>query len=417
MTSITKKSNTNILYVIHGYPPLQHAGTENYSYALAKEIANHRFNVAAFYPIFSPNIDQTKIETKKIANHIAFEIKTKNCNILNNLYNEDIELHFLNTVKNFRPDIIHFQHTHALLPFSLLLHSIQMNVPTVITLHDFWYICPKTYMINIDGSLCSGPSSPGKCAKCFLENESMELKDIEKLLQYTTDLFSKRMDISRLIFSNANLTTAPSKFLLDKYKKFISFRQDLRMPLGLEIPRHPQQKIHCNSTRFGFLGNIAPLKNVHGLIESFSRTTGDAELHIYGKMNDGSLSNALTYLASKDTRITLHGRYSPDDLGKILSQIDVGIVPSFFENYPLVVREFLSTGIPVIASRTGGIPEIVSHNNNGLLFDPLKSEELQHSIQEIINNPFLIKKFATNITKPKTMTQDAAVWSDIYQSL
>ena len=272
-------------------------------------------------------------------------------------------------------------------------------------------------MINEDGSLCSGPSKPDKCAKCFLENEPTEFKDNENLLHYTTELFSKRMEISRLIFSKAKLTTAPSKFLLDKYKQFISFRQNLRLPLGLEIPKQQQQKIRSDATRFGFLGNIAPLKNVHGLIESFSRTTGDAELHIYGKMNGGSLSSALTYLASKDNRITLHGRYSPDDLGKILSQIDVGIVPSFFENYPLVVREFLSTEIPVIASRTGGIPEIITHNKNGLLFNPLNSDELQYNIQQIINNPSLIKKYSANITKQKTMHQDATVWIDIYQSL
>lgn len=270
-------------------------------------------------------------------------------------------------------------------------------------------------MLNNDGTLCDGPTTPQKCAKCFLESEVTEWNDNEHVFNYTVELFAKRLEISRLIFSMANLTTAPSKFLLDKYKQFVTFRQSLRLPLGLDTPTHLPTKTFSKSTRFGFLGNISPLKNVHGLINSFSGTTGNATLHIYGKMNEGHLSNTLSYLAARDSRIKLHGPYAPNDLDNILSQIDIGIVPSFFENYPLVVREFLNAEIPVIASGVGGIPEIITHNKNGLLFDPLNDNSLQDSIQQIIDYPCLIKNLGKNITKIKNINQDASVWAEIYR--
>lgn len=406
-----------ILYIIHGYPPHNHAGTENYSYSLAKEIANTDHTVSVFYPILVQNSNHIELFTKKIDNHTAYQIITSHHSIINNLFNEEAELAFDKVIQHFSPDIIHFQHIHSILPFSLMLKSVTSTIPTVITLHDYWYICPKTYMLNEDGTHCDGPTSPEKCAKCFFLNEDINFTENKNLFFYTTELFAKRLEISRLIFSKANLTTAPSKFLLDKYKQFVTFRQSIRLPLGLDTSGQQQYKTYSKSIRFGFLGNIAPLKNVHGLIESFSRTTGEATLHVYGKMNNGELANALNYLASKDNRIVLHGSYHPNDLCNILSQIDVGIVPSFFENYPLVAREFLNAKIPVIASRVGGIPEIITHNNNGLLFNPLHTDELQRCIQTFIDDPRLISALQENIDDVKNIEQDARVWSEIYNSM
>lgn len=404
------------MYVIHGYPPRNHAGTENYSYALAKKITTKKNNVAVFYPAIYQNLKKPELVIKKIVNHTAFELKTKAINYINNIFNEEIEYIFLQAVNSFKPDVIHFQHIHTILPFSLLTQSIALKVPTLITLHDFWYICPKTYMLNEDGTLCNGPTSPEKCAKCFLKNESLTDTSGKNLFYYFSNLFAKRIEMSRLIFLNANLTTAPSKFLLEKYKEYVTFNKSLRIPLGLDATRQHFQKNNSGPIRFGFLGNITALKNVHGLIDSFSRTSGTASLHIYGKISDNDILKKIKNMSLIDSRIIFHGSYTPNDLRKILSQIDIGVVPSFFENYPLVIREFLSAKIPVIASRVGGIPEIIKHNENGLLFDPLIKDDLLNNLQIIIDNPELVSKLSFQINPIKTIDQDASIWSEIYNS-
>lgn len=406
-----------ILYVIHGYPPHKHAGTENYSFSLAKKITTKNTAVAAFYPVKNQNIESPELNIKEIKNHTAFEVKINESGTVNNLFNEEIERIFLQIINFFKPDIIHFQHIHTDLPFALLTHSISLKIPTVITLHDFWYICPKTYMLNENGTLCSGPTSPEKCAKCFLKNEYLTEIDNKNLFYYFVDLFKKRLEMSRVIFSNANLTTSPSKFLLEKYKEHVRFNKSLRIPLGLDVTRQKFTKNTAGSIRFGFLGNITALKNVRGLIDSFLQTSGGASLHIYGEINDCEIFKKLNNKSLIDHCIIFHGCYSPKDLSKILSQIDIGVVPSFFENYPLVVREFLSAKIPVIASRVGGIPEIIKHNENGLLFDPLIKDDLLTSLQKVIDNPELISILSSQISPIKTIDQDASVWLEIYNSL
>ncbi|NCC04768.1 MAG: hypothetical protein EOM37_12190 [Proteobacteria bacterium] len=245
-----------VLYVIHGYPPHNHAGTENYSYSLANEVSKNKFNVAAFYPVIFKNLTNPKLYIKKIKNYTAFEVRTKPFNHINNLFNSEIEDIFLQVIKSFNPDIIHFQHIHTVLPFSLLAQSISLKIPTLITLHDFWYICPRTYMLNKDGTLCSGPTSSEKCAQCFLKNEYLAGIDNKKIFYYLVDLFTKRLELSRLIFLNANLASAPSKYLLDKYKEYLTFNKSARLPLGLDIARQNLIKKINRPIRFGFLGNI-----------------------------------------------------------------------------------------------------------------------------------------------------------------
>ncbi len=62
------------------------------------------------------------------------------------------------------------------------------------------------------------------------------------------------------------------------------------------------------------------------------------------------------------------GRVAPDDLARLYTACDLGVVPSvYFENHPLAALEMMSSGLCVVASATGGIPEIVEDGVNGLL--------------------------------------------------
>ena len=84
-----------------------------------------------------------------------------------------------------------------------------------------------------------------------------------------------------------------------------------------------------------------------------------------------------------DTRIYYRGPYLPDQLIQILSEIDIVIIPSMIESFSFTVRESLSAYVPVIASNVGGIPEIIKHMENGILFDPTRIGELTAIIQNI----------------------------------
>jgi glycosyltransferase involved in cell wall biosynthesis len=69
-----------------------------------------------------------------------------------------------------------------------------------------------------------------------------------------------------------------------------------------------------------------------------------------------------------------------DDLRYELSKASLLVLPTLEDNCPMVVLEALAAGVPVVASAVGGIPEIIKEGVNGLMFDPLKAEEIREAL-------------------------------------
>jgi glycosyltransferase involved in cell wall biosynthesis len=86
--------------------------------------------------------------------------------------------------------------------------------------------------------------------------------------------------------------------------------------------------------------------------------------------------------------VELGGRYQPRELDGVLTGLDVGIVPSVWEEaYGYVGPEFLAKGIPVIGNALGGIPEYTRDGQTGWLNDGASAEGLAAIMTEIIRNP------------------------------
>ncbi|MFZ2089019.1 MAG: glycosyltransferase, partial [Desulfobaccales bacterium] len=114
--------------------------------------------------------------------------------------------------------------------------------------------------------------------------------------------------------------------------------------------------------------------------------------------------------------IRYRGPYRRADLAQILSGAAAMVMCSDFENYPLVAREALMLGVPVIATRAGGLPEIVQHDQNGLLFPPGDAETLQRQVTRLIHRPDLLTRLRQGIAPIKTMASEAAELVDLYRS-
>ncbi len=79
---------------------------------------------------------------------------------------------------------------------------------------------------------------------------------------------------------------------------------------------------------------------------------------------------------------------------KYLKAFDVFILPSIKEGLPYTIIEAMAAERPIIASKVGGIPELIKHNQNGLLVEPRDSQQICQSIKKILDNPALEQKFA-----------------------
>ena len=104
-------------------------------------------------------------------------------------------------------------------------------------------------------------------------------------------------------------------------------------------------------------------------------------------------------------------------MSKIFSELNVLVTPSLIENYPLVIREALSVGIPVVASKVGGVPEIIEEGINGLLFNPNNKIELINIIKKLNNDNKILKKLKRGIKPVKTMDEEAEELINSYKNI
>jgi len=80
------------------------------------------------------------------------------------------------------------------------------------------------------------------------------------------------------------------------------------------------------------------------------------------------------------------------DVAPLIATFDVAVLPSFFEGMGRVLLEAMAMGKPVVASRVGGIPDLVEHGVNGYLVRPGSVDELKDALLRILNNPPLARK-------------------------
>jgi glycosyltransferase involved in cell wall biosynthesis len=158
-------------------------------------------------------------------------------------------------------------------------------------------------------------------------------------------------------------------------------------------------------TRFGipeaslkvlFVGTDAVrLKGVPELmqaIESFKRASigGAVDFVLVGRMSDETRQRANAFGG-----VHLLGFQAGDDLAKIYASADIAVVPSSWENFPFSVMEAMASGLAIVASRVGGIPEQIEDGKSGLLVDlvddrgkylPDAGEILARAMLELVNN-------------------------------
>ena len=80
------------------------------------------------------------------------------------------------------------------------------------------------------------------------------------------------------------------------------------------------------------------------------------------------------------------------DVAPLVATFDAAVLPSLFEGMGRVLLEAMAMGKPVVASRVGGIPDLVEHGVNGFLVSPGSVEDLKEALLKILNNPSLARK-------------------------
>jgi glycosyltransferase involved in cell wall biosynthesis len=404
-----KKELLKVLFVIHGYPPYYMAGSEVYTASFTEELSK-KANVYVF----------TRIEDEFQKPYNTYERKENNIRIfrVNKPFRDytfrrkyqDFKMAtiFKDYLKIVKPNIVHIGHLSHLTT-QIIEIIYKYKIPIVFTLHDYWMMCIRGQLIKDDLTLCRGPCIK-KCMQCNAKY-FMSRKKSKKEIKIWLKMVSKLLKM-------VDLFIAPSKFLLEKYIEFgIPENKIVHMDYGFDLNLFKGiKKTPSDKLRFGFLGRIIPVKGISLLIDGFNKLEDHkAELNIYGKLPKSSL-----YLKErcKNSAINFIGGYHYKNISKVLSNIDVLVVPSiWYENSPLVIHESFLAKIPVITSNLGGMAELVQNERNGLLFKRGDVDDLADKMNRFIEDRDLIEKLIRNIPRIRSIQQDVAQIEKLYHHL
>ncbi len=139
-----------------------------------------------------------------------------------------------------------------------------------------------------------------------------------------------------------------------------------------------------------FVARLEMDKGLAEALEACRHLPAHCHLNVFGpRMSDTNLS-----LFKGHPRATYGGTLDPAELPRVLSEHDLLVYPSYYrsEGYPGAILEAFQCGLPVVAARWGGVPELVEHAENGLLVEPRSATEVQTAIERLLANPELYRQ-------------------------
>jgi glycosyltransferase involved in cell wall biosynthesis len=276
-------------------------------------------------------------------------------------------------IRASRPNIVHAHNLYPLLTPSVLAASRDLSVPSVLTAHNFVLTCPV--YTHLSGENICTSCMGGREYSCITRNCRKNLS--ESILYATRAALTRARN---LVFDNVCLVIALSTFAANHLESAGYPRDRITVlpnsvPLPL-IPATPQAGEYI-----AYAGRLTHSKGVDLLLAA-ARLTG-LPLRLAG---DPAVSSFPREALPANVKFV--GQLSRERMALFYQGARFCVVPSrWFEMCPLVVLEAMSFGLPVVAFRVGGIPELVIDGETGLLCDLDRPEELAVRMRQLWNSP------------------------------
>ncbi|OGR12956.1 MAG: hypothetical protein A2341_04260 [Deltaproteobacteria bacterium RIFOXYB12_FULL_58_9] len=278
--------------------------------------------------------------------------------------------------------LVHARHFLGNAPEILHLCSV-LDVPTVVSFHDFYSVCPNTQLIDDRGRYCGGDCNDGPRGCSVNRGWILEIPPLKNAWVH---VWRRRVE-SALRRASAYVTT--SQHTRDTIAKHFAFAHDREFSViehGRDLGHLPdvaRPPVPNEPLRAIVLGALNFPKGT-GLLQSILERDGEhrLELHVLGVWPSGfedSAGNAV-----------LHGRYSQSDLADKVRKIGpaLTIVPSICpETFCHALTESWAMGLPVLGADFGAVRDRITKYGGGWLLDPYSPELWLEKLHAIAEDP------------------------------
>jgi glycosyltransferase involved in cell wall biosynthesis len=349
-----------------------------------------------------------------------------------------VEALFQRVLSSFRPEVIHI-HELASLPSSLITIIRAAGVPFLMTLQDYALLCPTLKLLDYSGAICLKQDVGEICVQCCKGAKKNAQVRVGDSLYYDMTRFKDRLPpiignalkkpgmlalewLSGRSRQNPNpAVTEPanSKGELYQHRRDLNVErlnqvdlliamshrlEQIYRQLGVDERRirtvhltvnhlnalHPKsQSVPPSPVNFGTLnGCISAPKGAHLIMGALRILKGMGLTDQFRLLVWGGMLSSIREELLAQPNVVVRGWYKVPDLDGMLDKVDVGIIPSTWEEaYGYVGLEYLSKGIPIIGNAMGGIPDYTKDGLTGWVNHSNSAEGLAEIMAGIIRNP------------------------------
>lgn len=171
---------------------------------------------------------------------------------------------------------------------------------------------------------------------------------------------------------------------------------------------NPVRKLFFEQPQSGSNGNhvlvvgvLTRLKRPLDVLQAFAilkRQDADARLTLVGEAEDTEYYREMRHFVERQrlSDVEFAGRRSPEEIAVLMRRASVLVLASVQENSPMVIAEAMASGLPVLASRVGGVPMMVEDGVDGMLFDCGNVEQLATMLRAMLRDAALRGKLSRN---------------------
>ncbi len=304
---------------------------------------------------------------------------------------------FTEVLDRSRPDIVHTNTLVGLTP-AIWAAARERQIPIVHTLRDYHLLCPRTTLLRSNLTDCQDPPLPCRVLAHLKVRQTRNLQ----------------------------LVTAPTRYVIDRHLQAGAFPDTPTAVVPNALEEWPEQvplREDSSLVRGLFLGQINNHKGVGLLLEVLDRLFTHPDLgHLkFDFAGTGPWNDKVNALVTRHPdRVRYHGMVTGEPKRALLRQADFMVVPSLWsEPFSRSIIDGFSWGLPAIGSRLGGIPEVITDQEDGLLIDPSASA-LEEAMRLLVTDHPRRRAMAATARRHAenfTLTRQVDRFTDLYRKL
>src|SRR3954451_7292439 len=281
-------------------------------------------------------------------------------------------------VERFDPHIVH---AHGWSTYSTLVLPRAHAQRVVVTLHDWGIMCPRKTLFWHGRELCSGPAL-AKCLNCAPGQYGAG-----KGVAITLGLRA-----SRPLNSRTHWWVGISRAVAEAYRDFLPASASLSVipsfvPQSLPVSPVRPSWLPAQDDYLLFVGSLTREKGLHWLLEAYERGLSGTPLVVLGTPQHDTPTRW-------PAGVTVRTNVPHDEVMRAWRHAAIGLVPSLWpEPFGQVAVEAQTAGTPVVATRIGGLQDIVEDGVSGFVVAPNATDELVAAIRKLQADDDLRRRF------------------------